>query len=313
MPRQPRLDFPFARHHVMNRGARRAPVFERSAVKRLFIDLLGDLPKRFGLKIHGYVVMDNHFHLMVETPKANLSHAMKHLQACFVQKLNAQHGWDGPVFRGRFRNRVASEDEYWSHLLAYLHLNPVRAGRCKHPNQGGFSSHQSYMKPQLCPAWLTTGELLDLHGGRSGLSQYIHEQLVGTATTPKHFQAQLLWNPNISGSLPAGVEPTFLAITRAVQQVAAVTGLPPEAVMSKPKGANGNPARWVAAWWLTRGHHFSVQQTAKWLRVHRTTALRLIQQAETRGRNDLLVNQWMRTLSHSDWSSGSHQAHEITL
>src|SRR5688572_1964032 len=110
MPRTPRIDFPGVRHHVMNRGARRAPIFVNDLTCGAFLDVLGELPERFGVVVHAYALMPNHFHLLLETPRGNLSRAMKHLEGVYSQRLNATYEWDGPLFRGRFRNEVV-EDE----------------------------------------------------------------------------------------------------------------------------------------------------------------------------------------------------------
>jgi REP element-mobilizing transposase RayT len=79
MPQTHRIDFVGARDHVMNRGARRAPVFSNDEARGLFVEVLAELPEQFGVRIHGYAVMPNHFHLLLETPRANLSESMRRL------------------------------------------------------------------------------------------------------------------------------------------------------------------------------------------------------------------------------------------
>ena len=127
MSRPPRLDYPGARHHVMNRGARREAIFLDQQTCVRFLALLGTLPGRFGVRVHGYALMPNHFHLMLESTRGNLSRAMQYLSGEFVRRANARRSWDGPIFKGRFRNRVVETDAYWRDLLCYLHLNPIRA------------------------------------------------------------------------------------------------------------------------------------------------------------------------------------------
>jgi REP element-mobilizing transposase RayT len=99
MLRGPRIDFPGARHHVMNRGARRAAVFADDATRQMFLDHLAALLNRRGVVIHAYALMSNHFHLLIETPQANLSKAMQTLQGGFSQQLNLNIGGMGPCSR----------------------------------------------------------------------------------------------------------------------------------------------------------------------------------------------------------------------
>ena len=110
--RMPRLDFPGARHHVMNRGARREPIFLDDDDRRAMLDLLADLPERFGVRVHGYALMPNHYHRMLESVWGELSRAMRHVGGEFAQRLNRRYRWDGPVYKGRYRNRMVGTDAY---------------------------------------------------------------------------------------------------------------------------------------------------------------------------------------------------------
>ncbi|HUT78334.1 MAG TPA: transposase, partial [Polyangia bacterium] len=111
----------------MSRGARRAPIFRDDIHCGLFLDLLSGLPERFGVDVHGYALMPNHFHLMLESGRGRISNAMAWLLSRYTVQVNRLHRWDGPLLRGRFHNRMVWHEQHWLHLLAYLHLNPVRA------------------------------------------------------------------------------------------------------------------------------------------------------------------------------------------
>ena len=84
----------------MNRGARSEPVFLDDGARALFIQVLSELPARFGVAIHGYALMPNHYHLMLESVRGDLPRAMRHLGGEFTRCLNRRHRWDGPLFRG---------------------------------------------------------------------------------------------------------------------------------------------------------------------------------------------------------------------
>ena len=103
----------------MNRGARREPTFRDPDHCGLFLEHLGRVVKRFGLEIHAYVLMPNHFHLLVRSVRGNISESMKQLLGPYSQALNQKHGWDGPVFRGRFKNQLVSESEHLRVVIPY--------------------------------------------------------------------------------------------------------------------------------------------------------------------------------------------------
>ena len=128
MPRPLRIAYPGARHHVMNRGARREPVFYDDVSRNTFITFLAELPERFGVLIHAYALMPNHYHLLVESTQGRLSDGMAFLGSRYTQWVNAVHpNWDGPLFRGRFRSKEVVNEQHWHYLPIYLHLNPLRS------------------------------------------------------------------------------------------------------------------------------------------------------------------------------------------
>lgn len=166
MPRSVRIEFTGARYHVMSRGNRREFVLGTDEDKTLFLKTLGETCERTGWLVHSYVVMDNHFHLLLETPEANLSEGMRWLQGTFGTRYNLRHGLVGHVWQGRFKSPIIS-DEGDSHFLSvsrYIHLNPARAGLldAKNPRLSDYS-WSSY--PGLCssarsrPSWLVADTL----------------------------------------------------------------------------------------------------------------------------------------------------------
>jgi REP element-mobilizing transposase RayT len=119
----------------MNRGARRHPVFLSDDHCVLFLDCVGSASDRFALEVHAYVLMPNHYHLLVRSIRGNLSAAIQHLAGRFTREMNRQQGWDGPIFRGRFRSQFIEEESHLRQVVPYLHLNPVRAGLVVLPQQ----------------------------------------------------------------------------------------------------------------------------------------------------------------------------------
>jgi putative transposase len=282
MARPPRLDFPGARHHVMNRGARRQPIFGDDTMRSLFLTAVAELPERFGVRIHGFVLMPNHYHLQLESPRGNLSRAMRHLGARFTQQTNAIGGWDGPLFRGRFRNRVVDDDAYWRHLLVYLHLNPVRAGLAPFADATSWTSHTAYAGLGPAQEWLVMDELLALHGGREGYRRYLWEYTAGRIEVPPGFDPEAFFGAPVTAAVtrPAAPSP-LLGRDEALAAYLRVTGATPESLRAGQRGKGGNPARQLAAWWLVRAANLpqrevaaelgtSVTLVSRWLRAIRS-------------------------------------------
>lgn len=295
MPRTRRIDFPGARHHVMNRGARRAAVLGDDASRALFLEVLADLPSAFGVRIHGWVLMPNHFHLMLETPEGNLSRAMRQLGSVFTQRLNARHGWDGPVFKGRFTNRVADDVRHWRHLLTYLHLNPVPS-LVQRPEDWRWSSHRAYLGLEQPPDWLTTAEMLREYGGVPALIEEIEAHRTGRLTSPD-FDAEGLVSPTRTDSIrTVDEEDVPFELVRAVAAVVQVTGRTEHALRVPRRGRHDNRARWVLAWWLERSVGLTHREIAHVLETGRGSVAQMLYRLRRIQEEDAEVAGWTREL-----------------
>jgi len=112
----------------MNRGAGRRVIFKSDDHRRYFLNLLDVVSERFQSECHAYCLMDNHYHLMLRTPKGNLQRIMRHINGVYTQYYNREVGTDGPLFRGRYKAVLVNAHAYWSHLSRYIHRNPLDAG-----------------------------------------------------------------------------------------------------------------------------------------------------------------------------------------
>jgi REP element-mobilizing transposase RayT len=126
MARPLRIERPGGRYHITARGNERKAVYRGDSDRFHFLELLSEATERFGIRIHAYVLMDNHFHLLVETPEANLSRAMQWLNVSYSVWFNRRHNRAGHLFQGRFKSLVIEDDAGWQEVARYLHLNPVR-------------------------------------------------------------------------------------------------------------------------------------------------------------------------------------------
>lgn len=159
MGRTNRKDYPYAYHHVMNRAGAKRWVFLRDKHRQAFIETLQHVVKMDGIEIHAYCLMGNHFHLLIRSPRNNLSVAMQRLFSMFTKRFNRIEKIDGPLFRGRFKSITVGHDEYIRELCRYIHRNPVVAGLVHYPSDYAWSSYQIYAGKRESPCWLTCEEL----------------------------------------------------------------------------------------------------------------------------------------------------------
>jgi putative transposase len=164
MARPIRVEFAGAVYHVMARGNERRSIFRDDQDRRLFLETLGEMVQQFGVVVHAYCLMTNHYHLVVETPLGNLSRAIGWLQVTYTVRFNRRHRRSGHLFQGRFKAQVVEAAEHAQWLVPYVHLNPVR------PRQKGamipverraeleryqWSSHRDYAGLRQKPEWLS--------------------------------------------------------------------------------------------------------------------------------------------------------------
>lgn len=164
MSRPLRIEYPFAYYHVMNRGLSYQDIFQKDSDREMFIQLLGNCHEMWGVRIIAYCLMNNHYHLFIQTPEPNLSRIMRHLDGVYTQRYNRAHGRDGPLFRGRYKAIVVDADEYLLTVARYIHHNPVESGLVQFPEQYRWSSMSEYvqvLEGKKIPEWLDVGQLLD--------------------------------------------------------------------------------------------------------------------------------------------------------
>ena len=126
MARQLRIEFHGALYHVLSRGNERNTIFRNDSDRILFIETLKESAELVGVEVIAYVLMDNHYHMIIETPNSNLSHFMKHFGLTYTVRFNNRHGRNGHLFQGRFKAILIEEDPYLMVLSRYIHLNPIR-------------------------------------------------------------------------------------------------------------------------------------------------------------------------------------------
>jgi len=160
MARAWRIEYEGALYHVLSRGNQGQNIFVDDKDRRLFLKTVAEMSERFEIDIFAFVLMDNHYHLMLRTNQANLSKSMQWFGATYTKRFNVGHSRTGHLFQGRFKNMLVQNDAYMLQLSYYIHRNPIRAGMSKRLSDCRWSSYKDYAYGRKLHRWLNTEVLL---------------------------------------------------------------------------------------------------------------------------------------------------------
>ena len=167
MARPLRIDYPETYYHVLSRGNEQRPIFKADRDCAYFLELLEKTAAKFHIEIHAYVLMKNHYHLLVKTTQdGNLSRAIQWLGVTYAGWFNRRYRRSGHLFQGRFKSFLVEDESYFTALCYYIHGNPVRAGLAQAAEDFPYSSARAYVGNDKQPAWLKTDVMLSVSGGR---------------------------------------------------------------------------------------------------------------------------------------------------
>ena len=164
MTRPLRVEYPDAYYHVINRGIYKDKIYLNDRDKEKFLEYLEKAAERFSVIFHGYCLMSNHYHLLIQTPDSNLSKTMQWINVSYATYFNRKRDRHGHLFQGRFKAILIDADEYLKHLSRYIHLNPVRAKMVASPSDYQWSSYRAFIGKQKLPQFLETDWLLSTFG-----------------------------------------------------------------------------------------------------------------------------------------------------
>lgn len=186
MARPLRIEYPGAYYHVTSRGNEQKPIFRDNEDRGRFVELLGQAVEQFDLRVKAYVLMGNHYHLLVGTPRGGLNRALRYLNGVYTQSFNRRHGRVGHLFQGRYKAILVDRDSYLLELSRYIHLNPWRLRRSEDPFTYRWSSLAAYVGKAAIPPWLTVKEVLSYFGskGKKGYRGFVLEGIKTGVKTP---------------------------------------------------------------------------------------------------------------------------------
>ena len=302
MPRRLRIEFEGAIYHVMARGNARQKIVRDDADRRRLVDGLEQSVVRHGWDLLCYVIMGNHLHLMVKTPRPNLGAGMQSFLSGYAIWAGRRWRRPGHLFQGRYRAEMIEDESYYWTVSRYIHLNPVRAGMVTRPEQWEWSSYPGYRDARRAQSWVARDELLAAwngdHGGRDARQAYVRFVERGLADPPP-------WPfRDAFGGWVLGSE-QFLARLRSlasslqsdppVAEARQLCGLDPKRIFDAIKSFYGldeaallrrhdpHVARAVAAWLCRRYTEASLRELASSLGLSRADSVpNLTRRMETR-------------------------------
>ncbi len=191
MARRARVEYAGAVYHVLDRGDRREAIFVDDQDRLRFLATLGQACQRTGWRVHAWVLMSNHYHLLIETPEANLVAGMQWLQTAYTARFNRRHRLCGHLFQGRYKAMVVDGEAqgYFATLADYIHLNPVRAYLVRPEDRlvdYRWSSYPACVTGRDRPPWMETARVLgevgveDASEGRRRYAQRMRKRAVAT-------------------------------------------------------------------------------------------------------------------------------------
>ena len=160
-------------------------IFRSDRDREKFLEYLGKAVERYGIKVHTYCLMTTHYHILIETPHANLSQAIKWINVSYSVYFNRKRRRNGHLFQGRFKAVLVDADEYLKHLSRYIHLNPFRAGMVENCKDYAWSSYPAFGGYIKSPEWLETDWLLSLFGKDPKKAKKSYRQFIESAQNEK--------------------------------------------------------------------------------------------------------------------------------
>lgn len=278
MSRPLRIEFPGALYHVTSRGDGREAVYLDDRDRTAFLKVLAQVCERFHWACHGYCLMTNHYHLLVETPEAKLGLGMRQLNGVYTQRFNRRHDRVGHVYQGRYKAILVQKESHLLELARYIVLNPVRAGVVRSAREWEWSSYRATAGLLDPPPWLRTDWLLTSFVANRGSALKAYRGFVNEGSRePSPWQ-------QLKQQLYLGDE-SFVEATQArIGNAARLTEVPtvqhrpiPRPISLYERDASDRRRAIVAAY---RSGDYSMKAIAEHFRLHYSRVSRIVRAAE---------------------------------
>jgi REP-associated tyrosine transposase len=167
MARSWRIEYAGAFYHILSRGNQKQNIFADIKDQERFLDIIGEMATRFDIAIFAYVLLENHYHILLKTRSPNLSKAMQWMGTTYTRIYNNRHNRAGHLFQGRYKSFVVENDAYLLQLSYYIHCNPFRAGLVNRLSDYRWSSYPIYAYAKKGPEWLSTDLIWSFYKGEA--------------------------------------------------------------------------------------------------------------------------------------------------
>lgn len=275
MSRPLRVEFEGALYHVTSRGNARQAIYLSDADHGAFLTLLSRVIDRTGWILHAYCLMPNHFHLLLETPCANLSDGMRQLNGSYTQLFNRRHNRVGHLFQGRYKALLVEKASYLMELIRYVVLNPVRAGLVKAPWEWKWSSYRATAGRTPAPPWLHTKWILDCFKTSAASAREAYEAFVAAG-----LEQDFVLKENVVQQIYLGSEHFVDEMQKKVDAAQGLSEVPVEQrkppAMSLERYAQQFPCRREAMARAYMSGYFSQSEIARHFGVHYSTVSRAV-------------------------------------
>ncbi|KKU34303.1 MAG: Toxin-antitoxin system, toxin component, RelE family [Candidatus Uhrbacteria bacterium GW2011_GWE2_46_68] len=178
MTRPLRIEYPGAFYHIISRGNAHQDIYLDNKDRQNFLMNLQHCLRSHSLRCHAYCLMNNHYHLLLETPRGNLSQAMRDINGLYTQKFNKRHKRIGHVLQGRYKAFLVEKDAYLLQIARYIVLNPLKAGIVNHPKKWRWSSYSITAGLRESPTWFDSSVILALFTSNKKRAQKYYRRFV---------------------------------------------------------------------------------------------------------------------------------------
>ena len=284
MARPLRIEYEGAVYHITTRGNEKKPIFKEEEDRKIFLEILDEVNKRYNWICHAYCLMNNHYHLIIETPDGNLSKGMRQLNGVYTQIFNRRHHRVGHIFQGRYKAILIQKESHLLEVCRYVVLNPVRAKAVKHPEEWRWSSYRATAgleKPHSC---LTTEWVLGQFSGRKEIARKRYREFVEAG-----MGGESIW-PKVKGQILLGEEDfigEFINYVKGHEDIKEIPrrqryiGRPGLGSLFKERIVKEKRTRNRKIAEATERHGYSQREVADYLKMHYSTISRIIKNETT--------------------------------
>ena len=267
-----RLEFHGALYHVTSRGNRQESIFLDDADRRSFLDLLGKEVNQQGWVCYAYCLMDNHYHLVMETPEPNLVRGMRRLNGVYTQAFNRRHKKVGHLFQGRYKSILVDKDNYLLELCRYVVLNPVRAKVVQRPGDWKWSSYRGMVHTTKPPEWLAVKKVMSFFSGQRANYQKFITEGIGKPSVWDELKGQIYLGDEsflermqnlVDGKVVRGIaKAQTKPLSPGVNEILAIVGRAYGIAVSRVLDRSHVEAYWLAVYLMRRVGNLSLQYVA---------------------------------------------------